>query len=618
MSARSISTLSITVTANTNGASTALVTLQNQVSNTAASINKKAAIIGGALGSLFGGRTGGAGGFFGGLVGGPIGALVGGTIGAGLGKGMDVISGGISLGVSSIKEAVSSMLEVGGEFEMALAIFSEAAGSKEGGKSILSGMQQLATGTIFSSDQLNRQSILLKGYGVSASELVPTMTKLALIAQKTGRGEEGLGRIALAFGQAKQAGRLFGTELRQFTEAGVGIGEFAQTMGVSAAQFRDLVEQGQVGFDVVARTLNRLGSQSESAAEAMNNTFVGRLNSVKDLALQSFGAIGMGIIDAFQLGPVLGNVATMLQSLPEKVKDFYPYLERARMLVEPIAEALITGFEVAFTAGKNFIGGFLPSMSEAADNAKGLAHHLVVGIGRAIDATLQLGKHMLKIFRPIFAGFDWIMSKVTDVKIPTLTGLVDRGIAGIEAAQNAAGGIHGHYEMAKRFEKENKGMLQGGNDFKPNFDQGGITVGPPGLPGAVNDLAKKINQDFAEGKHGSVKINDFLTNMANLKMAEGAGLITNKAAADSFIANQFKDMAASMGKLEATLPRAIEQNTVEGQQQIEKVLSNMRNSNQDLPALMKEFIALGKMQVKKQEEQVSAIRGLQLPRVLGL
>lgn len=612
MSARSISTLSITVTANTHEAIAALRRLEGGVANSGRNIDKSSALIGGALGGLFGGKAGGAGGFVGGLLGGPMGAAAGAGIGTVIDSTLGGIASAISFGSSAVYDAVKEMIRVGAEYEMALAVFSVAAGSDEGGKKILKGMQNLAAGTNFSSEQLNKQSIILRGYGVEANQLVPTMTKLALIAQQTGRGEEGLGRLALAFSQARQAGRLFGTELRQFTEAGVGVKDFAQTMGVSAAAFRDLMEEGQVGFDVVVKTINRMGSEAAIAADKMNKTLTGRINSVRDLSLQAFGEIGLDIIDAFQVGPALGQLALFLQTLPEKVKELRPVLEKAKILLEPILSGLHAAVMVVFEAGKAFASEFVPNFKESRKIASDIGMALARGVGQAIDLALVLGKTLLTALKPLAMLADQVNSLLTGSKSRKFTRLFDAAGRGIDKAQ-AAGGPGGWAEKA--LDIFSKGFPKMG-EYKSNLDQSGITVPEPGIPKAVADLAASINKNFAGGKGGS-KYQEFMASMGTLAQAEKLGAVTNRAAADQFIAAQFKELTGSMSRIENTLPRAIEANTIEGQQQIEKVISNMQGQQQDVPAILKRIADTAEKQFQQDKQTAAEIRKIVMPRVMS-
>lgn len=583
--------------------------------NNAGSRFNASSLAGGAIGSLLGGKIGGVGGLLGGMFGGPLGAAAGVAIGSTIDQTFSAITASLTAGVHALAYAVKEMVIVGAEYEMAIAAFSAATGSDEGGRSMLKGLQSLAAGTIFSSEQLSQQSRILLGYGVAANKVLPTITRLALIAQASGRGEQGLAGGVLAFAQTRTVGHLQGQERRQFSEAGVGAKEFAKTMGVTEQQFEDMLHAGQVGFDVVAKTINRMGTEAETVGDKINRTLIGRFNSVKDLALQTFGEIGLGIINAFKLPDALAGIAGFLTELPRKAQEFLPYLERAKSLLMPIITGLYAGFSVAFDAGKAFLQLFLPSMEDAQFFADGIGQHLARGIGIAIDLALTLGKVLLENLRPAAMIFDRMASLVTDVKLPSLLNATNKGIAGIWNAQREAGpgGFRGRAsELFKQGIPELK-------PFNAKFNQEGADEGMPGLSQAVRDLAKTINENGMTGK-GQSPFTEFQTNFANLMKAEQAGSIQQKSAADAFLFQEFKKLTGSLGRIENTLPAAIDRFTVEGQSRIEKVIANMQGKGQDdVPAQLRMANELHRKQLEEQKRVVEQLRRLapQIPFQVG-
>lgn len=654
MSARSVSTLSITVTADTASAIRSLSALQNSVSGMSNRMSQQSTLIGGAMGGILGGKLGGVGGLIGGLVGGPPGAMIGSAVGTVIDSTLGAIASALGKGASLVAEGVKQLLTVGADYEMALAVFSVAAGSDAGGASIVKGLSNLAAGTIFSSQQLREQGMILKGYGVTANEIIPTLTKLALVAQQSGRGPEAIGKIALAFGQAKAAGRLMGNEVLQFKDAGVSAADFAKTMGVLPDQFRDLMEAGAVGFDVVAMTLNRLGTEAEANADKMGKTFTGRINAVKDLALQAFEQIGLSVIKAFGLSEKLSAIAELFRTLPERAAALYPVFERVGKLVEPIAIGIASGLATAASAaGQIFESLTGVDWKSLGTNADSFGRTIAWGMGKALDLGIQLGIHladaalgMIAMFESIPAAMKPMSDLAKDWKFITeglvllasgpgalsalkLSAAAGKG-AGKEGSPFAGAasvlkGFKSSLEGAaktdfgalgeKNFEAFKK-MLPNLADFQVELDKSGINVGPPGLPASVKDLASSINKNFVGGKGGS-KYQEFMTNMGNLGMAERSGLIPNRAAADQFIAAQFKELTGSMSRIENTLPRAIEANTVEGQAQIEKVVANMTSVQKDIPTILREIAESAKEQIKAENRTAEQVRKIVMPKVMS-
>src|SRR5262245_49255291 len=91
-------------------------------------------------------------------------------------------------------------------------------GSAETGKKLLNEINQLAIETPFKSSGLQASAKELSAFGTEASQIIPTLRALGDVSSgvATGNLDEMMGRIVLAFGQVRTAGRLMGPEARQF------------------------------------------------------------------------------------------------------------------------------------------------------------------------------------------------------------------------------------------------------------------------------------------------------------------------------------------------------------------------------------------------------------------
>lgn len=603
MAARSVSNLAIVLSADTTSASRGIREVQKDVANLGRTVShaggsRTSALAGGALGGLLGGRAGAAGGVLGGLIGGPHGAAIGAGIGTAIDQTFGAITASLTAGVNAVKSVVQTMLEVGGEYEIAIATFSDAVGSEEGGRSIFKQLNSLAAATIFSTQELSQQARVLRGYGFEADNLVPTMTKLALVAQRSGRGLEGLQGMTLALSQVKARGHLQGQELRQLTEVGVTAEELAKTLGVSVQAFDQMLHAGEVGYDTVAKTINRMGKDAESLADKLNHTLVGSWNAVKDTGLTALGEVGMGIIKAFRIPDALLRIAELLRSLPSRAAELYPVLERWRNVLQPIGEGLFGGLTAGFEAAKAIAQVFSGMTIES----KTIGETLAWGIGSAIDLAIKLSKTLLAGATP----FLMVADALSQITLGHTLGL-GRTAAMAQAALAAAEGRAPNGFAALAVDAFKKGFPNIAQ-FKPVFDQTGTNVGAKPLPAAVAELAKTINDSALSGRNGNNV--DFFKLWGNLQMAQAGGLINPGAmdAADQLLYTEFRKAAGSLGRLENTLPSAIDKNTVEGQQRIEKVLANMQHQDQDVPGLLQQIRDKMEEQKKLQKQVVDELK----------
>lgn len=122
---------------------------------------------------------------------------------------------------AGLATAAFAFVKAGAEFEQTQVAFSTMIGSAEKANKLLQEMAEFASKTPFQLTDLEKASKSLLAYGVTVEELLPTLQMLGDIT--AGVGMDKLPQLILAFGQVRAATKLTGSELRQFTEAGVPI-----------------------------------------------------------------------------------------------------------------------------------------------------------------------------------------------------------------------------------------------------------------------------------------------------------------------------------------------------------------------------------------------------------
>ncbi|ARK13039.1 tape measure protein [Fibrella sp. ES10-3-2-2] len=151
-------------------------------------------------------------------------------------------------------------------------------GSKRESTELFGQIVDLAKKTPFSLEELSEQTAKLKAYGIETSKIVPTIEALGNMAAAVGK--EKLPQLTLAYGQVMNLGKLMGTEIRQFTEAGIDLyGLLAKSMDktkdavISMAQehtimasdvekaVRQASEVGGVYYNLMRNQAQTLGGQ---------------------------------------------------------------------------------------------------------------------------------------------------------------------------------------------------------------------------------------------------------------------------------------------------------------------------------------------------------------------
>lgn len=224
-------------------------------------------------------------------------------------------------------------------------------GDVQEGARLIEDITKLAIDTPFSSDQLVEVTKQLKSFGFQSADIIDTLKVLGNVSSGTGTD---IHRISLAFGQVKVAGKLMGTELRQFVDAGVPLIEYlGKVMGKPAESIRSMTEAGQIGFAQVVEAFNLMNAKGGQFAGLMDviskTTIGGRWQAFKetlDVSSRNFAlmaAEGLGLKDA------LAGAADSLQDMNKAsggdgVRSFFDGVRTAVngvwMVMKKVGEAI--------------------------------------------------------------------------------------------------------------------------------------------------------------------------------------------------------------------------------------------------------------------------------------
>lgn len=139
----------------------------------------------------------------------------------------------------------------------------------------------------------------LSAYRIETDQLFETTQRLADVS--SGLGVD-MGRIILAYGQVRAASVLRGTELRQFTEAGIPLVEllaekFSQLSGrmVNTAEVFDLISKRAVSFKIIKEIfedMTNAGGMFYKMQEKQSETLQGKWMNLKDSVSIMYDEIG--------------------------------------------------------------------------------------------------------------------------------------------------------------------------------------------------------------------------------------------------------------------------------------------------------------------------------------
>lgn len=242
--------------------------------------------------------------------------------------------------VSQITGYVKKLIEVRGEFELQQRSLQAILQNKDEANRIWQQTVDLAVRSPFRVKELVSYTKQLAAYRIESDKLFETNKMLADISAGLGVDMQ---RLILAFGQVRSAAYLRGTELRQFTEAGIPILEqlaqyFTELEGraVSVGDVFERVSKRMVSFADVEEIFRRMTAEGGSfyrMQEIQAETLKGMWSNLKDSVDIMVNEIGKG------------NESTLKNSLA-LVKQLVDNWRKVKPVIETVGISLMTYFGV--------------------------------------------------------------------------------------------------------------------------------------------------------------------------------------------------------------------------------------------------------------------------------
>lgn len=248
--------------------------------------------------------------------------------------------------VSAIKGYVNKLISVRGEFELQQRALSAILQSKNQADKLWNQTVKLAVKSPFTVGELTHYTKQLAAYRIETEKLHDTTKRLADVSAGLGVDMQ---RLILAFGQVRAASYLRGTELRQFTEAGIPMLEelasyFTELEGraVSVGDVFGRISKRLVAFSDVEEVFKRMTSaggvfyeMQEKQAESLKG-MMSNLKDRIDLMLNDIGSANDG---------VLKDMVGLAQSFVANWKEVWFRLKQVILLIVALkAKSLIFRF----------------------------------------------------------------------------------------------------------------------------------------------------------------------------------------------------------------------------------------------------------------------------------
>ena len=195
--------------------------------------------------------------------------------------------------VDKIKDFVSQLALVRGEYQQLEVAFETMLGSKSKADALMGQLIDTAAKTPFEMSEVAEASKMLLAYGMEGNKVNETLIRLGDIAAGLSMP---LKDLAFIYGTTMVQGRLYTQDLNQFLGRGIPLAdELAKQFGKNKSEVKKLVEEGKIGFPEVQKAIEALtgeGSKFGGLMDKQSKTISGQMSNIEDAWEQMMNEIG--------------------------------------------------------------------------------------------------------------------------------------------------------------------------------------------------------------------------------------------------------------------------------------------------------------------------------------
>lgn len=250
-----------------------------------------------------------------------------------------VMAAGVLAGLGAMTKAA---IDNAASYEQNRIAFESMLGSAGKARTLLEEVSAFARKTPFELPQVVEGSKRLIAYGIAMKDVIPTFRMLGDIA--AGVGTDKLPQLITAFGQVQAKGKLMGTELLQFTEAGVNLGgQLQKSFGVTREELEKMISSGQVTSAQVTQALRAMTSEGGLFFQGMERqatSFNGVMSNIND----SFGRFVRTVVGITEQGDI--KEGSLFHYVKLGAERLLPVLDALAPKVAAVIEAILKNREV--------------------------------------------------------------------------------------------------------------------------------------------------------------------------------------------------------------------------------------------------------------------------------
>lgn len=313
--------------------------------------------------------------------------------------------------VSQIRNYISSIAQKRGEFELQQRSLQALLGDTRAANAIFNKTVALAVQSPYQIKDLVSYTKQLAAYRIEQDKLYDTTKRLADVSAGLGVDMQ---RIILAYGQVKAAAYLRGTEVRQFTEAGINLyGElqryFQEVKGeaYTTAQIVDMISKRKVTFEDIEAIFKRMtdqGGMFYNMQAIQAETLQGKIANLKDSIDVMLNGIGKQ--NEWALKGVVSGATALLSSWESITRVGTRLLELLALIKITSMQTGLT-MKTAFLNNANFVA-ISKGMSSMQVAVTGLRNGFtaLAAAGKMANAALVANLPLFAAMEAISVGFE--------------------------------------------------------------------------------------------------------------------------------------------------------------------------------------------------------------------
>ena len=217
----------------------------------------------------------------------------------------------------SVKNLISDIIRVRGEFQRADTAIQTMLGSKEKADELLSKVRDYAKISPLEFGDITRATQMMIGFNIEADKVPGFIKAIGDVSM----GESGkFNSLTLAFSQMSATGKLMGQDLGQMINAGFNpLSVMAEKTGKSIAELKEQMSKGAISADMVRQAFidaTSEGGKFHGMLEAQSKTLAGAYSNLQGAISDMFNSLGEQS-EGIMAGAI--NAATVLAQNYEKV-----------------------------------------------------------------------------------------------------------------------------------------------------------------------------------------------------------------------------------------------------------------------------------------------------------